>query len=80
LNTTLIVQFDPTGMDAPQVLVCENWLADTPQNVMLVMGSAALPLFVTVTDCAALAAFTCALPYASEVGDTVKAGGAIPSP
>src|SRR5450631_4505472 len=71
LNTTLMVQVDPTGMDAPQVLVCENWLADAPEKLMLVMGSPVLPLFVTVTDFAALAVFVFTLPNASEVGDSV---------
>jgi hypothetical protein len=78
VNTTLIVQLDPAGIDVPQVLVCENWLADAPENVMLVKGSTVLPVFCTVTDCAALVVFVCTAPNASDVGDTPK--GAIPVP
>jgi hypothetical protein len=70
LNNTLMVQVDPTGMDAAQVLVCENRLADAPENVMPVMGNAALPLFVTVTGCAPLAVLVCTVPNATDVGDT----------
>ena len=38
---------------------------------MLVIGSAALPVFVTVTDIGALATFVNSLPNAREVGDAV---------
>src|ERR1017187_9943639 len=40
LNTTLIVQWDPTATEVPQVLVCENWYGFVPESVILVMGSA----------------------------------------
>src|ERR1022692_3006327 len=72
VSTTLTVQVEPTGTDVPQLLVCEYALAFVPESVMPLIGSAALPLFVTVTDCAALAMFTCTLPNASDFGDTVK--------
>jgi hypothetical protein len=69
-NTTLIVQVDPAEMEVPQVLVCENWLGFVPVSVMLVIVSAALALFVTVTNCGELAVFVCTLPNASDVGET----------
>jgi hypothetical protein len=78
LNTTLIVQVDPIARDAPQVLVCENWLADAPVNAMLVKGSTVLPVFCTVTDCAALEVFVFTLPNASDVGDNVKGTKPVP--
>ena len=71
LNTTLIVQLDPTGIDVPQVLVCENFKWFVPEIVMLVMGSAAVAVFVTVTSMGALAIFVVSLPNAKDVGDTV---------
>ena len=37
-----------TATEAPQVLVCENWLAFAPVRVMLVIGSAIVPVFVNV--------------------------------
>jgi len=40
---------------------------------------ATVSVFVTVTDCAALATFVVSLPNAKTVGDTVK-GGATPVP
>ncbi len=69
-NTTLTVQFDPTATDAPQLLVCENWVWFVPVNVILVIGSATLPVLVTVTGCGPLAVFVCTLPNASDVGET----------
>jgi hypothetical protein len=38
---------------------------------MLVIGSATVPVFVTVTDVGALAEFVNWLPNATDVGDTV---------
>ena len=71
LNTTLIVQVAPTPTEVPQVLVCENWPGVVPESVMLVIGSATLPVFVTVTDCAALVVPCVWLLNATDVGDTV---------
>ncbi len=48
-NDTLIVQLPPTAMEVPQVLVLENNVWFAPVRVMLVMGTAAAPVFVTVT-------------------------------
>jgi len=72
LNTTLIVQWEPTAIGAAQVLVCENWPGFVPENVMLVIGNAAAPIFVTVTGMGALATRSGSLPNANEDGDTVK--------
>src|SRR5450631_3072613 len=79
LNTTLIVHVAPTSSDVPQVLICENCREFGPEIVILAMGRATVSVFVTVTDCAALATFVVSLPNAKTVGDTVK-GGATPVP
>jgi hypothetical protein len=71
LNTTLIVQFPPITTAVPQVLLCENWLAFAPENVMLVIGSATVPEFFTVIDFGALATLIVSLPNGTEVGETV---------
>ena len=71
LNTTLIVQVPPTATDVPQVLVCENGWGLGVESVMLVMGSAPLPVFVTVINIGALATLIVSLPNGKEVGDTV---------
>jgi len=78
VNTTLIVQDAPTARDVPQVLVCENWLGLLPESVMPVMVTAAVPLFVTVTDWGALEVFVAWLPNDKDVGDT--ANGGTPTP
>jgi len=70
-NFTLIVQLEPPGTEPPQVFVCLNWLRFVPSRAMLVMGNAALPPFITVTDCAALTVFFVMLPNANDVGETV---------
>ncbi len=53
VKVTEIVQVPAAATDAPQVLV---WLK-SPLAAMLVMVSAADPLFVSVTACAVLAVF-----------------------
>jgi len=55
VNSTLIVQAVLTAIELPQLLLCENWWALRPPSVILVMGSATAPVFVTGID--ALAAF-----------------------
>jgi len=47
-------------------------------NVMLGTGIAALPVFVTVTGCAALAVPTCTLPKANDVGNAVNGTAPVP--
>jgi Pyruvate/2-oxoacid:ferredoxin oxidoreductase delta subunit len=71
VNTTLIVQLDPTATDAPQLLVCENCEVFAPDSVTLMMGSARAAVFVTVTALGALATFVVSTPNAKDVGDTV---------
>ena len=71
LNTKLTLQLAPTASEVPQVVVCENSVAFAPESAMLVIGSAKIPVFVTVTVCAALDVFVCTLPKAIAVGDTV---------
>src|SRR5262249_16200644 len=58
VNTTLMVQLDPTPSDVPQSLVCENCDAPVPANTILVTGRATAAVFVTVITIGALAAFT----------------------
>lgn len=55
LNVTEIVQLAPLATEAPQVLVCANSALFVPVIVTPVIDSAALPEFVSVTTCAALA-------------------------
>lgn len=50
-----IVQLAPTAKLAPQVLPNTNEVASVPVTAMLVIDTAALPVFVTVTYCDALA-------------------------
>jgi hypothetical protein len=71
LNTTLIVQVPATATDVPQLLLCENGCGLWVESVMLVMGSAPLPVFVTVINMGALATLIVSLPNGKEVGDTV---------
>jgi len=71
VNTTLIVQLDPTATDVPQLLVCENCEASAPESAMLVTGSATVSVFVTVTAMGALATFVVSAPNANSVGDTL---------
>jgi hypothetical protein len=54
LKTTLIVQEFPTATDVPQVLVSENCPVFAPVSLTLVIGSASVPVFVNVIDCAGL--------------------------
>src|SRR5258705_114725 len=54
VNVTLMVQFAPAATDAPQVLLCAYCVLAT----MLVILSAAVPVFVSVTLCAALGVST----------------------
>ena len=54
VKVTLMVQLAPAATDAPQVLVC----AYCALAAMLVTLSAALPVLLSVTACAALVEFT----------------------
>jgi hypothetical protein len=68
-NLTLAVQDAPAASELPQVLVCENGpLTDTETPVAV-----ALPVFVTVTDCAELVEPTFTLPNETLDGDADRA-------
>src|SRR5437868_2568692 len=54
-TSSLMAQFAPAARDAPQVLVC----AKSPVAAMPVMVRAALPVFESVTVCAALVVLIC---------------------
>ena len=74
---TLVVQFAPAATEVPQVLV---W-AYCALAAMLVTLSAALPVLLSVTDCAALVVFSSWLPKLKFVADKLTMGaGAAPVP
>ena len=54
LKVTLMVQFAPAARPVPQVLVCAKSPLFVPLSAIELMESAKLPLFVSVTVCAAL--------------------------
>jgi hypothetical protein len=51
VNVTLIAQVPAAATELPHVFVCAKSPAFVPPTVILVMASAALPLFVRVTAC-----------------------------
>ena len=77
VKTTLTVQ-EALAATVEQLFVCENWLDALPVSVMLLTGSGALPVFVTVSVLAALEVPTATLPNETEVGESVK--GSLPVP
>jgi hypothetical protein len=54
VNVTESVQLEPAATLVPQLLVCAKFVALVPPSVIDVMDSAALPVFVNCTVCAAL--------------------------
>jgi hypothetical protein len=54
VNVTLMVQFAPAATELPQLLVCAKSPLFVPVTAMLVRFSEALPVFASVTVCAAL--------------------------
>lgn len=58
VKVMLIVQLAPTVKLTPQLLVWEKSLAFAPETATPEMLKATLPVLVTVTVCAALAALT----------------------
>jgi len=82
LNVTLIVQFAFAARLAGQVLVSVKSLAFAPAIVMLVIVSAALPEFVSVTACGALDVPTFCDANVRAVGASITAGAfaAVPVP
>ncbi len=57
LNTILTAHFALTAIEVPQVLVCENGWEPVLESLMLVIGRAAVLVFVTVTIFGTLAMF-----------------------
>jgi hypothetical protein len=54
VNVTPMVQFAPAATELPQLLVCAKSPLFVPVTAMLVRFSEALPVFASVTVCAAL--------------------------
>src|SRR5437899_400098 len=76
-NVTLMAQFPPTAKELPQLLV---W-AKSPLATMLLMARVAVPVFDSVTVCAALVVPTVWLAKVSEVGERLAVVvGAVPVP
>jgi len=73
------VQFAFADMLVPHVVVCEKSPLFAPMRAMLVMFRVAVPLFVSVTACAALAVVTSCPAKFRLVGARVTAG-AMPAP
>jgi hypothetical protein len=73
-NVTLTVQDAPAAIDVPQVLLC----AKSPVTETLAAEAVALPVFVTVTACAALVVFTAWLANVSEEGLALSVAVLVP--
>jgi hypothetical protein len=74
VNRTLMVQLEPAARVAPQVVVREKSLALAPVITMLEMVKTALPMFLTVTELAALVVPTRRLAKAIDVRERLTAG------
>jgi hypothetical protein len=74
VNFTVIAQFAPAATLVLQVFDCAKSSLLVPLIPMLVIVSNAVPVFVSVTTCPALAVPTSRLPKATDVGDNVTAG------
>jgi len=81
LKVTDRTQLLPAPRLLPQGLVRANWLAFAPVSAMLVMLSAASPVFLSVTVCAELVVPTVWFPKLRVVGFRETAGAAgVPVP
>jgi hypothetical protein len=80
LNVTLIVQVAPAATLPSQLFVCAKSDVFVPANAMLLIVSAEFPVLVSVTALAALVVFTIWFPNASDVGDRLTVGAAVPVP
>lgn len=79
-NLTLIVQSALAASDEPQLFVTEKSAAFVPVAAMLVIASALLPPFESVTACAELVAPTiCGVNVKAEA-DSVAVGASAPCP
>jgi hypothetical protein len=76
VKVTLIEQFAPAASEAPQVVVSAYWALAT----ILVMVREAVPVFVSVMDCAVLVVFTVWLVNVRLVGDKLTPGEDVPVP
>jgi len=75
------VQLAPTASPVPQLFANTNEDASAPVTAMLLIVSAAVPLFVTVTDCDPLEEPTASVPYDRLLAESVTgAVGAVPVP
>lgn len=75
VNLTLILQLDPTVTDEPHVVVREK----LPLAAMLLIFSAAVPVFLNVTLCEGLVVPTVCEPKLKLVDDRLTTG-AVPMP
>lgn len=81
VKVTVIEQIDPAASDVPQLLVSEKSLGLAPPMVMLLMVSAALPVFDSVAACEALLVPLVVLKLSEAgVSEAMGAGGAVPVP
>jgi hypothetical protein len=76
VKVTLIEQFAPAVSEAPQVVVSEYCALAT----MLLMVREAVPVLVSVMDCAALVVFTVWLENVRLAGDRLTPGDEVPVP
>ena len=51
LNLTEITQLLPTGTDAPQLWLSENWLGFTPESAIEVIDKSVLSVLLSVIVC-----------------------------
>ena len=82
MKVTLIAQLAPAARDAPQLLVCAKAAGLAPAIPILVIESAAVPVFFSVETCAGLVPPTPMLPKLSDPGVSTAtgAGAAVPEP
>jgi hypothetical protein len=73
LNVTFTVQLAFPASEVPQLWVKPNCPGFVPTRAIPVIGTAVLPVFVTVTGRAALVVFVAWFPKASDWGETVSA-------
>jgi hypothetical protein len=74
VNVTLIAQFALTASDVPQLLVCVKSAGFVPVKVIPLIVNDAVPVFVRMTICAALATPTDWFPKLKEAGKSCKTG------
>ncbi len=80
VNVTLMVQFAPAATELPQLLVCAKSPLFVPVTAMLVRFSEALPVFESVTVCAALVVPTVWLVKVNEEAERLTTGAEAAAP